>query len=80
VNTICGLCMDATERASSGHPETPLGMAPAACTLWQRYLRFAPADPIWPNRDRFVLSEGHASRAVVVAAAPDGRAGWWNQP
>jgi transketolase len=61
VNTIRGLCMDATERASSGHPGTPLGMAPVACTLWQRYLRFAPADPIWPNRDRFVLSEGHAS-------------------
>jgi transketolase len=61
VNTIRGLCMDAIEKAGSGHPGTPLGMAPVACTLWQRYLRFDPADPIWPNRDRFVLSEGHAS-------------------
>jgi transketolase len=61
VNTIRGLCMDAIERAKSGHPGTPLGMAPVAYTLWQRYLRFDPGDPIWPNRDRFVLSEGHAS-------------------
>jgi transketolase len=61
VNTICGLCMDAIERAESGHPGTPLGMAPVTCTLWQRFLRFDPGDPIWPNRDRFVLSEGHAS-------------------
>ena len=61
VNTIRGLCMDAIERARSGHPGTPLGMAPVAYTLWQRHLRFDPADPIWPNRDRFVLSEGHAS-------------------
>jgi transketolase len=61
VNTIRGLCMDAIERANSGHPGTPLGMAPVAYTLWQRYLRFDPGDPIWPNRDRFVLSEGHAS-------------------
>jgi transketolase len=61
VNTIRGLCMDAIEWANSGHPGTPLGMAPVAYTLWQRYLRFDPGDPIWPNRDRFVLSEGHAS-------------------
>jgi transketolase len=61
VNTIRGLCMDAVQRANSGHPGTPMGMAPVVYTLWQRYLRFDPADPIWPNRDRFVLSEGHAS-------------------
>jgi transketolase len=61
VNTIRGLCMDAVQRANSGHPGTPMGIAPVAYTLWQRYLRFDPADPIWPNRDRFVLSEGHAS-------------------
>ncbi|MCW2939425.1 MAG: transketolase, partial [Actinomycetia bacterium] len=47
--------------AGSGHPGTPLDIAPVAYTLWQRFLRFDPADPIWPNRDRFVLSEGHAS-------------------
>ncbi|MCQ4079095.1 transketolase [Streptomyces sp. RB6PN25] len=61
VNTIRGLCMDAIQKAQSGHPGTPMGMAPVAYTLWQRFLRFDPADPIWPNRDRFVLSEGHAS-------------------
>ncbi|WP_238009314.1 transketolase [Dactylosporangium sp. AC04546] len=61
VNTIRGLCMDAIQKAESGHPGTPMGIAPVAYSLWQRYLRFDPADPIWPNRDRFVLSEGHAS-------------------
>ena len=61
INTIRTLCMDAIQRANSGHPGTPMGVAPVAYTLWQRFLRFDPADPIWPNRDRFVLSEGHAS-------------------
>ena len=61
INTIRALCMDAVQRANSGHPGTPMGVAPVAYTLWQRYLRFDPEDPIWPNRDRFVLSEGHAS-------------------
>jgi transketolase len=61
VNTIRGLCMDAVQKANSGHPGTPMGIAPVAYTLWQHFLRFDPADPIWPNRDRFVLSEGHAS-------------------
>jgi transketolase len=61
INTIRGLSMDAVQRARSGHPGTPMGIAPVACTLWQRFLRFDPSDPIWPNRDRFVLSEGHAS-------------------
>ena len=61
INTIRGLCMDAVQQANSGHPGTPMGVAPVAYTLWQRFLRFDPSDPIWPNRDRFVLSEGHAS-------------------
>jgi transketolase len=61
VNTIRGLAMDAVQKANSGHPGTPMGIAPVAYTLWQRFLSFDPADPIWPNRDRFVLSEGHAS-------------------
>lgn len=61
VNTIRGLCMDAIQKAESGHPGTPMGIAPVAYTLWQRFLRFDPVDPVWPNRDRFVLSEGHAS-------------------
>jgi transketolase len=61
VTTIRTLCIDAIQAANSGHPGTPMGMAPVAYALWQRFLRFDPADPIWPNRDRFVLSEGHAS-------------------
>jgi transketolase len=61
VNTIRTLAMDAVQQASSGHPGTPMAMAPVAYTLWQRVLRFDPEDPIWPNRDRFVLSMGHAS-------------------
>jgi transketolase len=61
INTIRGLSMDAVQKANSGHPGTPMGIAPVAYTLWQRFLRFDPSDPIWPNRDRFVLSEGHAS-------------------
>jgi transketolase len=61
VNTLRTLAIDAVEKANSGHPGTPMGMAPVGYQLWQRQLRFDPADPIWPNRDRFVLSEGHAS-------------------
>ena len=61
VNTIRTLSMDAVQRANSGHPGTPMAMAPVVYCLWQRILRFDPADPIWPNRDRFVLSMGHAS-------------------
>jgi transketolase len=61
VNTIRTLAMDAVQQANSGHPGTPMAMAPVAYTLWQRVLRFDPDEPIWPNRDRFVLSMGHAS-------------------
>ena len=61
IDTIRTLCIDAIEAASSGHPGTPIGIAPVTYTLWQRFLRFDPSDPIWPNRDRFVLSAGHAS-------------------
>src|SRR5580765_6144347 len=61
INTIRTLAMDAVQQANSGHPGSPMGMAPMAYTLWQRFLRFDPGDPIWPNRDRFVLSAGHAS-------------------
>ena len=61
VNTIRTLSMDAVQQANSGHPGTPMAMAPVAYCLWQRMLRFDPDDPIWPNRDRFVLSMGHAS-------------------
>ena len=61
INTIRTLAMDAVQAANSGHPGTPMALAPVAYCLWQRYLRFDPADPIWLNRDRFVLSNGHAS-------------------
>jgi transketolase len=61
INTIRTLSMDAVEKANSGHPGTPMAMAPVVYTLWQKTLRFDPQDPIWPNRDRFVLSMGHAS-------------------
>jgi transketolase len=61
INTIRTLSMDAVQQANSGHPGTPMAMAPVAYCLWQGFLRFDPEDPIWPNRDRFVLSAGHAS-------------------
>jgi transketolase len=61
VNTIRTLSMDAVQAANSGHPGTAMAMAPVVYCLWQRFLRFDPEDPIWPNRDRFVLSIGHAS-------------------
>ena len=61
INTIRTLSMDAVQQANSGHPGTPMALAPVAYTLWQRFLRFDPNDPVWPNRDRFVLSNGHAS-------------------
>jgi transketolase len=61
VNTIRTLSMDAVQAANSGHPGAPMALAPVAYCLWQRFLRYDPADPIWPNRDRFVLSNGHAS-------------------
>ncbi len=66
INTIRTLAMDAVQAANSGHPGTPMAMAPVAYCLWQRFLRFDPQDPIWPNRDRFVLSAGHASMLVYA--------------
>jgi transketolase len=61
INTIRTLAMDAVQAANSGHPGAPMALAPVAYCLWQQFLRFDPQDPIWPNRDRFVLSAGHAS-------------------
>jgi transketolase len=79
INTIRTLSIDAIQKANSGHPGTPMALAPVAYTLWQRFLRFDPADPIWSGRDRFVLSAGHASMllysllhlAGVKAVDPD---------
>ncbi|MGU3310029.1 transketolase [Pseudomonas sp. M5A4_2d] len=61
INTIRTLAMDAVQKANSGHPGTPMGLAPVGYTLWSRFLRYHPHHPDWPNRDRFVLSVGHAS-------------------
>jgi transketolase len=61
INTIRTLSIDAVQQAKSGHPGTPMALAPLVYTLWNRVMRFDPKDPIWPNRDRFVLSNGHAS-------------------
>ena len=61
VDTMRTLAMDAVQKANAGHPGTPMSMAPVGYELWQNHLNFDPADPAWPNRDRFVLSVGHAS-------------------
>jgi transketolase len=66
VATIRTLAMDAVQAANSGHPGTPMAMAPVAYTLWSRHLRFDPGNPIWSNRDRFVLSAGHASTLLYA--------------
>ncbi len=64
INTIRTLSMDAVQAANSGHPGTPMALAPVAYALWQRQLRYDPQHPLWPNRDRFVLSCGHASMLI----------------
>src|SRR5215467_1787833 len=80
INTIRTLSMDAVQAANSGHPGTPMAMAPLVYCLWQEFLRYDPAHAHWPNRDRFVLSMGHASMLLysilhltgVKRIAPDG--------
>jgi len=71
INTIRTLAMDAVQAANSGHPGTPMAMAPAAYCLWQKFLRFDPQDPVWPNRDRFVLSMGARVHAALFSASFD---------
>src|SRR5579883_2446460 len=61
INTIRTLAIDAVQKANSGHAGAPMGLAPVAYQLWQHHLRYDPNEPLWPNRDRFVLSVGHAS-------------------
>jgi transketolase len=81
INTIRTLSMDAVQKANSGHPGTPMALAPVAYCLWQQFLNYDPEDPIWPNRDRFVLSNGHASMllysllhlAGVREVSPEGK-------
>src|SRR5260370_982932 len=67
INTIRTLSIDAVQAAKSGHPGTPMALAPLVYTIWNRVLRFDPKNPIWPNRDRFVLSNGHASMLLWCA-------------
>jgi transketolase len=66
INTIRTLAIDAVQLANSGHPGAPMGLAPVAYSLWQQYLRYDPENPLWPNRDRFVLSAGHASMLLYA--------------
>jgi len=66
INTIRTLAIDAIQKAKSGHPGTPMGMAPVAYSLWQKRLKFDPNAPLWPNRDRFLLSAGHASMLLYA--------------
>ena len=66
IDTIRTLAMDAVQQANSGHPGTPMALAPVAYTLWQQFLQYDPEDPTWPNRDRFVLSNGHASMLLYA--------------
>ena len=66
INTIRTLAIDAVQQANSGHPGAPMGLAPVAYCLWQEFLRYDPEDPMWPNRDRFVLSNGHASMLLYA--------------
>jgi len=66
INTIRTLAIDAVQQANSGHPGAPMGLAPVVYSLWQRFLRYDPLDPTWPNRDRFVLSAGHGSMLLYA--------------
>src|SRR5262249_56162474 len=66
MDTVRSVAIDAVEKADSGHAGAPMALAPVAYTLWQRFLRYDPADPLWPNRDRFVLSAGHASMLLYA--------------
>ena len=75
INTIRTLSIDAVQAANSGHPGTPMAMAPVAYCLWQEFLRYDPDDPLWPNRDRFVLSAGHASMLLYSVLHLAGRQG-----
>ena len=66
INTIRTLAMDAVQAANSGHPGTPMALAPATYVIFNEFLRFDPDQPLWPNRDRFVLSCGHASMLLYA--------------
>ena len=71
INTIRTLSMDAVQKANSGHPGTPMALAPLAYVLYTRVMKHSPRNPDWPDRDRFVLSAGHASMLLYSIALPD---------
>ncbi len=71
INRIRTLSIDAVQQAKSGHPGTPMALAPLIYTIWNRVLQFDPEDPIWPNRDRFILSNGPCFDAPLVRAASE---------
>ena len=75
IDTIRTLAMDAVQKANSGHPGTPMALAPVGWTLWTKFLRYDPSAPDWPNRDRFVLSVGHASMLLYALLHLAGRRG-----
>ena len=75
IDTIRTLSMDAVQKANSGHPGTPMALAPVMYTLWQNHLRYDPANPLWPDRDRFILSAGHASMLLYSYVASCRREG-----
>ena len=66
INTIRTLAIDGVQQANSGHPGAPMGLAPVTYSLWQQVLRYDPENPTWPNRDRFILSNGHASMLIYA--------------
>ena len=72
INTIRFLAADAVQKANSGHPGLPMGMAPIAYVLWAKHMIFDPQEPMWPNRDRFVLSAGHGIDAALFHAPSRG--------
>ena len=74
INTIRCLAIDAVQKAGSGHPGAPMALAPAAYVLWMEHLRYSPENPEWFNRDRFVLSNGHASMLQYAVLHQIGRA------
>ena len=75
INTIRTLSIDAIQKANSGHPGAPMGMAPVAYTVWQEYLRYDPSQPLWPNRRLHFVGVSRLDAALLDAASVQGRSG-----
>ena len=80
ITTVRTLAMDAVQKANSGHPGAPMGLAPIGWTLFTKHLRHDPSDPAWPGRDRFVLSAGHASMLLYALLNLTGYELWTDRP